>query len=174
MTIGLPQDGDIGENNNNLNKIMNLLEVIPRGETPICKQINQIAIKIKAMEQELIKNDDIALIIIISDGPSTDGDIVTALKQLVGLPVQINVRACTDESATIEYWHEVNAKVDINFLVLDDIECEATQIDEMNSWMTYGESLHRAREFGVVLPSMDNIDYCQLSIDDIKTIVQML
>ena len=69
---------------------------------------------------------------------------------------------------------DVNAKVDINFLVLDDIECEATQIDEMNSWMTYGESLHRAREFGVVLPSMDNIDYCQLSKENIKTIVQML
>ena len=53
-------------------------------------------------------------------------------------------------------------------------QCEAVQIEENNSWLTYGDALHRAREFGVVLPALDNADYCQMSQQDIKSVVQMM
>ena len=103
-----------------------------------------------------------------------DGDVIAALKQLEGLSVQIILRIATDDNVVIEYWNKVNVSIDINVLVLDEFECEGSQIEEVNGWLTYGAALHRAREYGVVVPFMDNVDYCQLSQADIKSVVQML
>ena len=166
--------GVTNDNGESLAKVMTLLSETPKGDTPICKQIKEITLRVKEMEEELISNETIALIIILSDGISTDGDVIESLKALEGTPIQIIIRVSSDESAIIEYWNEVSTRVDIDILILDDLECEGTQIEENNSWMTYGEPLHRAREFGAILPKMNNIDYCQLSLEDIKTVVQML
>ena len=169
ITVGVTND-----NGESLAKVMTLLSEAPKGDTPICKQIKEITLRVKEMEEELISNETIALIIILSDGISTDGDVIESLKALEGTPIQIIIRVSSDESAIIEYWNEISTRVDIDILILDDLECEGTQIEENNSWMTYGEPLHRAREFGAILPKMNNIDYCQLSLEDIKTVVQML
>ena len=40
----------------------------------------------------------------------------------------------------------------------------------VNSWLTYGEPLHRLREFGVMAREMDLIDENTLSIDHMKAI----
>ena len=167
--VGVSADG--GES---LGRALALLHAGPRGDSPICKAVREVTAQIKAMEDDLRAEDKIALIIILTDGESSDGDVVAALKHLEGMPVQITIRVSSDESSVIEYWNNVNTAIDINVLVLDELECEGVQIEEVNSWLTYGPALHRAREYGVVMPFMDNIDYCQLSQEDIKSVVQML
>ena len=38
----------------------------------------------------------------------------------------------------------------------------------MNPWLTYGEPLHRLREFGVTAKEMDMIDEAKLSAEQMK------
>jgi hypothetical protein len=99
---------------------------------------------------------------------------------------------CTDEREVSEYWHSINAALDLDIKVnlffdakcrlaprhltpnpcaprhasrtqvLDDVEAEAAEVVEYNPWLTYGEALHRAREFGVcVLDTVPSV--CALS-----------
>jgi von Willebrand factor type A domain len=166
--------GQSNDEGKSLARAIALLSEAPRADTPICKAVNEVVVKMKAMEDNLRANDQYALVIILTDGESTDGDVIAALKQLEGLSVQIVIRVATDDNVVIEYWNKVNVAIDINVLVLDEFDCEASQIEEVNGWLTYGAALHRAREYGVVLPFMDNVDYCQLSQADIKSVVQML
>lgn len=169
VLVGQSNDG--GES---LARALALLSEAPRADSPICKAVNEVVTKMKAMEEELRMNEKKALLIILTDGASSDGDIVAALKQLEDMPIQIIVRVATDDNVVIEYWNDVNTAIDINVLMLEELEHEGAQIEEMNSWLTYGPALQRAREYGVVLPFLDNADYCQLREEDIRSTVQML
>ena len=40
-----------------------------------------------------------------------------------------------------------------------------------NSWLTYGEPLHRLREFGTIAKEMDLIDEAPLTMDEMKTMI---
>jgi hypothetical protein len=40
-----------------------------------------------------------------------------------------------------------------------------------NGWLTYGEPLHRLREFGTIAKEMDLIDEAPLSVDEMKTMI---
>ena len=41
-------------------------------------------------------------------------------------------------------------------------------IISVNSWLTYGEPLHRLREFGITLKEMDVIDEAPLSMEQMR------
>jgi hypothetical protein len=38
----------------------------------------------------------------------------------------------------------------------------------MNSWLTYGEPLHRLREFGITVKELDLIDEAVLTMEQMK------
>jgi hypothetical protein len=38
----------------------------------------------------------------------------------------------------------------------------------MNSWLTYGEPLHRLREFGITVKELDLIDEAALTMEQMK------
>ena len=154
--------------------IKNLITMEPSGLTPICKQIRFIIDRIKSMKDELISNNRIVVLIIMTDGESTDGSVADTLKPLEGLPVQIIIRICTDESDVSEYWHDVNAQLDINIQVLDDLEATSTVVSEYNTWLTYGEPLHIAREFGMMLPAFNVLDERLLTRTEIGNVARVL
>ena len=58
--------------------------------------------------------------------------------------------------------------------VLDDMHREATDIAETNPWLTYGEPLHRAREFGMMVPALDVLRDRQLTRNEVHAVVEML
>lgn len=43
-----------------------------------------------------------------------------------------------------------------------------------NPWLTYGEPLHRLREFGVHLKELDRIDEAALSADQMRAVVSII
>jgi hypothetical protein len=135
VIVGQHEDGGEG-----LALIIEQLAVGPWGQTPICKQLNDVIKQLRSLETELRSSGKIALLIIMTDGESTDGSIIDVLKPLEGLPLQIIIRICTDESDVTEYWQHINAQLDLDIYVLDDLETEATVVDESNGWLTYGES----------------------------------
>ena len=55
--------------------------------------------------------------------------------------------------------------------ILDDCTGEATEIAKINPWLTYGEPLHRMREFGVTLKELDMLDETRCVGDQILAVV---
>jgi hypothetical protein len=157
-----------------LAEVMIQLSIEPSGQTPICKQLCDIIEQLRSMESELRATNKIALLIIMTDCDSSDGDIIDVLKPLEGLPLQIIIRMCSDEREITEYWQHINAQLDLDIYVLGEVKAEAVVVAENNSWLTYGEPLHRAREFGLMVPAIDNLDLRQLSKQEIKTVTQIL
>ena len=91
-------------NSSNLSRVMTQLNQEPSGTTPMCRQLHDIIASLHSMERDLRSTNKIALLIIMTDCESTDGNIVDVLKPLEGMPLQIIIRMCTDERAVTEYW----------------------------------------------------------------------
>lgn len=62
------------------------------------------------------------------------------------------MRLCTDEAEVVQSWNMVENNLEVELDVLDDLVAEATEIHRFNKWFTYGEPLHRLREWGVQVP----------------------
>ena len=59
-------------------------------------------------------------------------------------------------------------------IVIDDLSGEAQEIHKVNPWLTYGEPLHRLREFGVSIKELDIIDEQLLPLEQFKRICKLL
>ena len=112
ITVGQRRDG--GET---LNKVMEMLEAPPNGQTPLCRQVKEVIDQVKGMELRLRSMNKVALMIIITDGESTDGSLVELLKPYESLPLKIIVRMVTNERDLNDYWHTVNAQLDMDIKV---------------------------------------------------------
>ena len=151
-----------------------LLDTKPNGLTPICAHLCEVAEQLRALAPVLRNNDKIALLIIMTDGESTDGDIIEILKPLENLPLQVIVRVCTREQEVIEYWQNINAQLDLEIHVLQDLTTEATAVHENNPWLAYNETLQRTREYGILLPEIDSLTGRQLTKGEIRSLAMML
>ena len=73
------------------------------------------------------------------------------MRPLQFLPVIVVVRLCTDDASIVDYWNSIDEKLEVDIDVLDDFSGEAREVSVVNGWLTYGEPLHRLREFGCTL-----------------------
>lgn len=80
------------------------------------------------MEGRLRAAGQKACVIIATDGESSDGDIVTAMQPLRGLPVWVVVRLCTDENHIVDYWNNIDSQLEVDMDVLDDLCGEAEEV----------------------------------------------
>eukprot|EP00600_Ochromonadales_sp_CCMP1393_P005096 CAMPEP_0174960040 /NCGR_PEP_ID=MMETSP0004_2-20121128/3495_1 /TAXON_ID=420556 /ORGANISM="Ochromonas sp., Strain CCMP1393" /LENGTH=400 /DNA_ID=CAMNT_0016208393 /DNA_START=728 /DNA_END=1933 /DNA_ORIENTATION=+ len=154
--------------------LMAILDNSPSGQTPLCRHIREVVTQIQGLEQELRASGRKACVIIASDGESSDGDIVSAMRPLRSLPVWAVVRLCTDEDRVVEYWNNIDSQLEMDMDVLDDLSGEAQEVYANNSWLTYGEPLHRLREFGVLIKEMDIMDSDKLSLDQVRIFCSVL
>jgi hypothetical protein len=74
----------------------------------------------------------------------------------------------------VDYWNNIDGELELDMDVLDDHEGEAKEVYSANNWLTYGEALHRLREFGVTMKEMDLIDEARLSAVQMKRMVEVL
>jgi hypothetical protein len=121
--------------------------------------------QIRAVEVQLRHNGQKAVVVIATDGESSDGDIKEALRPLAALPVWTVIRLCTGEEKIVNYWNDSDNELELEMEVLDDFFSEAAEVHSMNGWLTYGEPLHRIREWGVHLKELDWIDEKPLSFE---------
>ena len=61
---------------------------------------------------------------ICTDGESSDGDLATAMKPLEQLPVSVIVRLCTNDDKVVSYWNNIDASLELDMEVIDDIFSE--------------------------------------------------
>ena len=76
--------GREGEGDESLTALRLALSTEPAGLTPVCKQIREVIESVKAMKAELEASNKIALLLIVTDGESTDGDVADMIKPLEG------------------------------------------------------------------------------------------
>ena len=155
-------------------RVLNNLNHEPSGTTPMCKQLLDVIEQLQCMEYELKASGKVAQLIIMTDCETTDGNLVDVLKPLEGMPLQIIIRMCTDERSVTEYWHNINAQLDLDIYVLDHCDVEAVEVMENNNWLTYAEPLHRMREFGIMVPALNHLNYRQLTRTEIKSVLELL
>jgi predicted P-loop ATPase/GTPase len=58
--------------------------------------------------------------------------------------------------------------------VIDDPVGEAKEIYGFNRWFTYGEPLHRLREFGMTVKELDLIDEGPLSMEQMMKFINFI
>jgi hypothetical protein len=119
----------------------------------MCGHITQVVEQVRVMEPVLRANAQKAVVIIVTDGEASDGDVMQALRPLQDLPVWLVIRLCTSEADVVRSWNLVETNLEVELDVLDDLVGEATEIHRFNKWVTYGEPLHRIREWGVQVQS---------------------
>lgn len=128
-----------------------LFDQSPGGGTPLCRHIKDVISHVRELEPSLRASGQKVVIIIMTDGEASDGDLAKAMKPLETLPVWVVVRLCTDEENVVSYWNQIDEKLEIEIDVLDDLLGEGQEAMKANSWLNYAEPLHRMREFGVHL-----------------------
>lgn len=60
------------------------------------------------MEGYLRSVNQKVVVVIATDGESSDGDVATALKPLERLPATVVIRLCTDEEKVCNYWNQID------------------------------------------------------------------
>ena len=130
----------------------------PTGGTPLCSHLRTIAAELKALAPEFNRCHQRAVLIIATDGESSDGDIASALKPFARLPCTVVIRLCTDSPRIVKYWNEIDDDLELELDVLDDHEAEAAECAAKNPWLTYSLPIHRLREWGAPSKLFDLID----------------
>lgn len=155
-------------------RIMNALHQSPSGGTPLVKHIKEIVLEIRSVAEQLSVKGQKVVLIIASDGQSSDGDVVQAMRPLKDLPVSVVVRLCTDEESVVSYWNDIDRDLELELDVLDDLVGEAEEVHRFSPWITYGEPLHRMREFGCANREVDLLDEDVLSMDQLMQFVVLM
>jgi hypothetical protein len=157
-----------------MDMVRRLRETSPTGRTPLCAAIRTATQTILERAPKLRATGKRCVLVIASDGASTDGDVAAALKPLHDLPVWVVVRLCTDEDSVTEYWSSIDDDIELPLDVLDDVVGEATQVKAHSSWLTYSEPLHRLREWGCPEKLLDLLDERSLSPAEMRRFVSFL
>jgi hypothetical protein len=130
ITVGR-NDGGVG-----LQKLMQALSTQPTGCTPLCKHIRDIVLQVKRVESELRANNQLAMIVITTDGEASDGDVVAALRPLANLPCWVTVRLCTEDENVDRYWNQIDNKlIEMKIDIIEDFIIEGRLVHQFNPWM---------------------------------------
>jgi hypothetical protein len=146
----------------------------PAGMTPLCTHIRSVIEAIESIADTLNANGQKAAVIIMTDGIATDGDVTEALRPLQNLPAWLVIRLCTGDKAVVEYWNSIDQLLELNIDVLQSFPSESSQVNQFNNWLTYGEPLHRLREFGISSREIDLVDEIGLGKEQIRAICRLL
>ena len=120
------------------------------------------------------RNNQKAVLVIATDGQSSDGDVLSAMKPLEHLPVWVVIRLCTDDEKIAKYWADIDRQLELEVDVLDDLTSEAEEVHEMNPWLNYGVPMQRLREFGISTKELDLLDERKLSSEQARVCVALI
>ena len=161
ITIGGPNSNDGYE------RLLQLLNDSPNGDTPLCRHVNDVVSKITPLAPSLRATGKKVKVIIATDGEASDGNLADAMRPLKNLPVWIVVRLCTSVSSINNYWAEIDAELELNMDVIQNHRSEAKEIRGFNPWLNYTEPLHRLREGAVTFREADLLDETKLTTEQI-------
>jgi len=179
-----PQQFSIGERGpdsipEDVNLALNTIRAAsPIGVTPLSDHVREIRENVMAMRDALVQQGQRVVIVLATDGlPSNNYGVSNSgtlkefkdcLRSLVGLPVWIVVRLCTDEDQVVDFYNDLDCELELSFEVIDDFVGEAEEIYEYNKWLNYALPLHRIREMGFSHKLFDLLDERALTKDELR------
>jgi len=165
-----------GENEDDVATVTSSVqELKPGGTTPLTQAVQRIIAAIDPSAPRLQAGGQQACVVIATDGqPDDPGSFQQALQQLQRLPVWVIVRLCTDDDDVVDYYSSLDRQLEAPLEVLDDVLCEAREIDKVNCWLAYGPQLHLAREFGMRNRLFDTLDERPMLPSQIKAFCEAL
>jgi len=162
----------------------------PKGKTPLHEAVLEVRKDIVQQAHQLRADGMKVTIVICTDGTnnpaSSDGvwnhytELEEALDKLCGLPVNVVIRLCTDHGYDVEFYNNLDEKMDretsFELDVLDDYEAEAKEVYEHNPWLNYALVLHRMREMGLQSSHrlLDSLDQRPFDYDEIRSFCVLL
>ena len=129
IVIGNTPGVDKTQSTPQLDMLNALLDGSPGGATPLCRHIREVVAQITQMAPQLRANGHRAVVTIATDGESSDGDMAAAMRPLQNLPVWVVVRLCTDDDRVVDYWNNIDAQLELEMDVLDDLFGEAAEVN---------------------------------------------
>lgn len=147
----------------------------PHGTTPLTAHVLELCGRIGQMRDSLKTSGQTVVVVIATDGlPNDSTAFLQALQQLQTLPVWIVIRLCTDDDQVVDYYNELDEKLEMPLEVLDDFLGEGTEVHKVNPWLNYGLPLHRCREMGHSHRVLDMLDERLLSKDELVDFCKLL
>uniref|UniRef100_A0A7S2LTA3 VWFA domain-containing protein n=1 Tax=Leptocylindrus danicus TaxID=163516 RepID=A0A7S2LTA3_9STRA len=166
----------------NAERIMNAIR--PQGGTPLTDHILAIQQQVMEIAPQLNATGKRAVVVFATDGIPTDSQgydsqgarnqFVQALRLMEGLPVWIVIRICTDDDDVVEFYNDLDEKLELSLEVLDDFQGEAKEVFAFNPWLNYALPIHRIRELGFHDRVFDLIDERRLTKTDVRQYCQLL
>lgn len=147
---------------------------MPHGSVGLCQQIRDITKVIMAISPYLREQGRKVCVVLTTDGESSDGDLIQALRPLQDLPVWLVVILFTASPDIISFWHNIDRQVSLAMDVISDIVTEATQVHETNPWLTYGVPLHQMRMLGASIRELDLLDERPLNINQMERVLKLV
>jgi len=123
-----------------------------KGGTPLCSNITYFISKVTNMLPELRESGEIMVLVIITDGEATDGDLFSAMQPLKNLPVRVVLKLVTDASKIVSYWNNIDCQLDMDLDIIDDYHTESKEIYSKNPWFSYTFDFHILRILGAFNP----------------------
>ena len=145
-------NGDVEYQSDNLEGIKAANYV--KGGTPLCSNITNYISKVTTMLPELRESDKKMVLVIITDGEATDGNLLSAMQPLKDLPVRVVLRLVTDSSIIVSYWNYIDDNLNIDFDTIDDFQSESKEIHIKNPWLSYTFDFHILRILGAFSPAV--------------------
>jgi len=145
----------------------------PQGSTPLTEAIMSVVTMVEPVQHELRRRGERVTVIIATDGlPNNRATFLRAMQMLQTLPVWVVVRLCTDDDSVVEYWNDLDTKLEAPLEVLDDVMGEANEVWGHNPFVTYAPALHLARLFGLESKLYDALDETRLLPSQIKELIE--
>ena len=170
-----------GSNSDAAARVADLLATKPQGLTPLCAQLKGVAAQLVGDAPKSTYSSKTALLVIFVDGESTDGDVLELLRPLIALRFRLVIRLCTTEGEVVAYWRDIAAQLmraapspGMTVTVIGTHVSVAAAVARLNPWLTYGEALHRAREWGAAIPGIDDADTRPLRPEEARACVETL
>ena len=110
------------------------------------------------------------ILVVYSDGESSDGDITQNIISLGKLDIHIIIRLCTDNETVVKYWNAFDKHPEISLDIIDSYKDEMKPIKVFNPKLNYTYKLHCIREIGLFSPIYDRLDEQTLSEGEIGRI----
>jgi hypothetical protein len=163
-----------GQSEAELAILLTALDASPNGGTPLCEHIRAIIEEVRMATPTLRQNGQKAVVVICTDGEASDGNLMEAIRPMKDLPIQLVLRLCTDDESVGNYWNSIDQQLELGMDLLDDFLGESREVQSHCQWLTYGEPVHRLREWGVIIKEFDLLDEKPLNAEQARAVIAYL
>ena len=171
---------------NGLKQAKNVLsKTKPKGMTPLHESVSKVRKEVVQMLPQLKADGSKVAIVIVTDGSNhslenlgkteseMNQNLVEALESLQGLPVSVVVRLCTDYGPLVDFYNDLDERLD-RMDVVNDYLSEAKEVYQHNPWLNYALVLHRMREMGQYSQLFDWLDERTLTREELRDFCVLL